>query len=107
MQPVPWSAERQREFMERFLVYYTGIRRIAKNLLAEVVGRYLARETATVQVLHSIKTLVVEMSYAMSEGDWDYLGNLVIGPPRFRLPSWRCLGEAEIHVCVIIRLRFV
>jgi len=64
-------------FAERFLLYYTGIRRIAKNLLGQVVGRYLAREVQTVQVLHSIKTLAVEMAYAMEESDWDYLGSLL------------------------------
>jgi fucokinase len=64
-------------FAERFVLYYTGIRRIAKDLLAQVVGRYLAREVQTVQVLHSIKTLAVEMAYAMRESDWDYLGSLL------------------------------
>jgi fucokinase len=28
-------------------------------------------------VLHSIKTLAVEMAYAMKESDWDYLGSLL------------------------------
>ena len=65
------------EFAERFVIYYTGIRRIAKNLLGQVVGRYLAREVQTVQVLHSIKTLAVEMAYAMKESDFDYLGSLL------------------------------
>jgi galactokinase/mevalonate kinase-like predicted kinase len=37
----------------------------------------VARETATIQVLHSIKTLAVEMSYAMIEGDWKHLGELL------------------------------
>jgi fucokinase len=62
---------------ERFVLYYTGIRRIAKDLLGQVVGRYLAREVQAVQVLHSIKTLAVEMVYAMKESDWDYLGSLL------------------------------
>jgi fucokinase len=65
------------EFAERFVLYYTGIRRIAKDLLGQVVGRYLAREVQAVQVLHSIKTLAVEMAYAMKESDWDYLGSLL------------------------------
>ena len=77
VQPVAWSRERQEEFARHFLVYYTGIRRVAKNLLGQVVGRYLAREVATVQVLHSIKTLAVEMGYALQEGDWPYLGRLL------------------------------
>ncbi len=64
-------------FEDRFVFYYTGIRRIAKDLLAQVVGRYLAREVQVVQVLHSIKTLAVEMAYAMKESDWDYLGTLL------------------------------
>ena len=65
------------EFAGHFVLYYTGIRRIAKDLLGQVVGRYLAREVQTVQVLHSIKTLAVEMAYAMKESDWDYLGSLM------------------------------
>jgi fucokinase len=77
VEPVRWSAERQAEFAARLVLYYTGIRRIAKDLLREVVGRYLAREVATVQVLHSIKTLALEMSYAMQEGEWGHLGSLL------------------------------
>ena len=64
-------------FAERFVFYYTGIRRIAKDLLGQVVGRYLAREVKAVEVLHSIKTLAVEMAYAMRESDWDYFGGLL------------------------------
>ncbi len=77
VQTLAWPAERREEFLDRFVLYYTGIRRIAKNLLAQVVGGYLAREVATVQVLHSIKTLAMEMMYALTEGEWDYLGQLL------------------------------
>jgi fucokinase len=77
VQPVAWTEERQREFEDHLVLYYTGIRRVARDLLRQVVGRYLARETACVQVLHSIKTLALEMSHAMQEGDWEYLGSLL------------------------------
>ncbi|HWR51701.1 MAG TPA: hypothetical protein VN428_11375 [Bryobacteraceae bacterium] len=77
VQPLTWSPERQAEFSERMVLYYTGIRRIAKGLLNQVVGSYLAREVSTVQVLHSIKTLAVEMAYALQEGEWDYAGQLL------------------------------
>jgi fucokinase len=77
VQPVPWTAERAAEFESLLVLYYTGIRRVARDLLRQVVGRYLARETACVQVLHSIKTLASEMAYAMQEGDWDLLGRLL------------------------------
>jgi fucokinase len=77
VQPVAWSAQRQAEFCQHLVLYNTGIQRVAKDLLRQVVSRYLARETATIQVLHSIKTLAVEMSYAISEGDWKHLGELL------------------------------
>lgn len=77
VEPVRWSEACAAEFSARFVGHYTGIRRIARNLLAQVVGSYLARETRTVQVLHSIKTLAVEMRHAMEEGEWDHLGGLL------------------------------
>ncbi|MEK7404577.1 MAG: bifunctional fucokinase/fucose-1-phosphate guanylyltransferase [Acidobacteriota bacterium] len=77
VEPLGWSAARQAEFAARFVLYYTGIRRIAKDLLTQVVGGYLAREVAVVQVLHSIKTLASEMAHAMREGEWDHLGELL------------------------------
>jgi fucokinase len=77
VRPVEWSPARKTEFEQRLVVCNTGIQRMAKNLLRQVVGSYLARETQTVQVLHSIKTLASEMAYAMEEGEWDYLGRLL------------------------------
>jgi fucokinase len=77
VEPIRWTEARAAEFSALFVGHYTGIRRIARNLLAQVVGSYLARETRTVQVLHSIKTLAVEMRHAMEEGEWDHLGALL------------------------------
>jgi fucokinase len=77
VEPVAWSAARQAEFETLAVLCNTGIRRIARDLLQQVVGSYLARETRTIQVLHSIKTLAMEMAYAMREGDWDHLGWLL------------------------------
>ena len=77
VQPVSWSDHRAAEFERILILYYTGIRRVARGLLRQVVGRYLARETTCVQVLHSIKTLAMEMAYAIEEGDWDHLGSLL------------------------------
>jgi fucokinase len=77
VQPLLWTPQRQSEFEDLVVLYYTGIQRVARDLLRQVVGRYLARETACVQVLHSIKTLAMEMVYAMQEGEWDHLGRLL------------------------------
>ena len=77
VQPLDWSEPRRAEFCAHMVLYNTGLQRMAKDLLRQVVSRYLARETATVQVLHRIKTLAVEMSYATAEGDWKHLGALL------------------------------
>ncbi len=76
-QPLDWTAARRAEFESLLVLAPTGIARVAKNLLQQVVGRYLARETAAVQVLHSIKTLALEMAHALREGAWDHLGALL------------------------------
>jgi fucokinase len=77
VEPIAWTPEREREFSERLILYNTGLRRMAKNLLRQVVSSYLAREAATLQVLHGIKTLAVEMAFAMRDGEWDHLGGLL------------------------------
>jgi fucokinase len=107
VQPLTWNAAKEGEFVERFLLYYTGIRRMAKGLLTQVVGKYLAREIATVQVLHSIKTLASEMAYAMCEGEWDYLGalldrhwglNQVLDPHTINAPIAAMLRRLRPHL---------
>ena len=107
VQQVAWSGERQAEFCRHLLLYNTGIQRMAKDLLRQVVSRYLARETATIQVLHSIKTLAVEMSYAMVEGDWKHLGELldrhwqlnqVLDPHTANAPINAILGRARPYI---------
>jgi fucokinase len=77
VQPIRWTEEQQSEFESLVVLYYTGIRRVARGLLRQVVGRYLARETACLQVLHSIKTLAMEMAYTLQDGEWDRLGELL------------------------------
>lgn len=104
VQPVQWTGERKAEFCQRLVLYNTGIQRMAKDLLRQVVLRYLARENSTIQVLHSIKTLAVEMSYAMAEGDWEHLGELldrhwqqnqILDPNTTNAPINTILGRAR------------
>jgi len=107
VEPVGWTEDRKAAFARRFLLYYTGIRRVAKDLLRQVVGRYLAREVHAVQVLHSIKTLATEMAYALREGEWDYLGalidrhwelNQVLDPHTTNAPINTMLQEVRPHI---------
>jgi fucokinase len=59
------------------LLYYTGLRRLAKNILHYVVGNYLDRERAamdTLRRLHSFPPLMVE---AMASKDMMGFGELI------------------------------
>jgi fucokinase len=107
VQPLAWDDSRRAEFAGRFVLYYTGIRRVAKGLLGQVVGSYLAREVATLQVLHSIKTLAMEMAYAVNDGEWEYLGRLmdrhwrlnqVLDPHTTNAPIDALLGDVRPHL---------
>ena len=107
VQPIRWTPVRRQEFCDRFVIYYTGMQRLAKNLLQEVVSRYLAHEPATVEVLHSIKTLAMEMAYAIEEGEWQYLGELldrhwnlnqVLDPHTTNAPINALLQELRPHI---------
>jgi galactokinase/mevalonate kinase-like predicted kinase len=59
------------------LLYYTGLRRLAKNILQYVVGNYLDRDRAamdTLRKIHSFPPLLVE---AMAEKDLKQFGELI------------------------------
>ena len=61
----------------RTLLYYTGLRRLAKNILHEVVGRYLERDRKameTLRRLHAFPSLMVE---AMATRDMGKFGELI------------------------------
>jgi len=90
VEPIRWSAEREREFSQRLVLYNTGIQRMAKNLLRQVVARYLAREGETVQALHGIKTLATEMAFAMRDGEWTIWAICSIG-------NWRLNQILDPH----------
>lgn len=64
-------------FSERFVLYDTGLRRIAKNLVRHVVGRYLAKEPEALAALDRIKETAIEMSQALRAGDWESVGYLM------------------------------
>jgi galactokinase/mevalonate kinase-like predicted kinase len=56
------------ESQSRVLLYYTGQRRLAKNILQNVVGRYLDREPAMRRILSSLHASAADMCWALSGG---------------------------------------
>lgn len=59
------------------LLYYTGVTRLAKNILHQVVGRYLNRERATVGTLMRIRTVAENVTEALIRKDIVEFGRLV------------------------------
>ncbi len=59
------------------LLYYTGITRLAKGILAHVVGHYLQRDRATMATLQRIRGLAPQVADAMSRRDLAAFGEHV------------------------------
>ena len=59
------------------LLYYTGITRVAKNILQQVVGRYLDRDRSALRTLERIGALADETRDALCMKDGQGFGELV------------------------------
>lgn len=59
------------------LLYYTGMTRLAKNILEQYVGRYLDRDRATMATLNQIHHLALRMAEAMGRRDLPEFGRLL------------------------------
>lgn len=59
------------------LLYYTGITRLAKNILEEVVGRYLDRDREAMAVLQGLPGLAQRMADAIGRKDLPEFGRLI------------------------------
>lgn len=61
----------------RTLLYYTGLRRLAKNILHEVVGRYLDRDRGTMETMRRLHAFPPLMAEAMGLRDMAKFAELV------------------------------
>jgi fucokinase len=61
----------------RTLLFYTGIRRLAKNILHEVVGNYLDRNRSTMATLKAIHKIPPIIADAMARKDISHFGKLI------------------------------
>lgn len=64
------------ELNDRFVIIYTGQRRLARNLLRDVVGRYIGNVPDAVNALSSIQELAALMRFELERGDVDALASL-------------------------------
>ena len=74
---LPLSSALRQALDERLAIVYTGQRRLAKNLLRQVMGRWMARDPEMVGMLTEIARLAYAMQRALLDEDLDTLGELV------------------------------
>ena len=65
------------ELQERFVLIYTGQRRLARNLLREVVGGYIGSNPNSLEVLYEIQRVAVLMKFELEKGNIDGFAELL------------------------------
>ena len=75
--PVRISSDTVQELEDRFALIYTGQRRLARNLLREVMGRYIGHEPVSKEVLYRIQQLAVLMRFELERGNVDQFAQLL------------------------------
>ncbi len=72
---VPQDA--MKELNERFALIYTGQRRLARNLLRDVVGRYIGNEPDSLYALNEIQRVAALMRFELERGNIDAFAELL------------------------------
>lgn len=67
----------KQELKERFALIYTGQRRLARNLLRDVVGGYIGGRPESLHSLKEMKAMAVLMKLALEQGDVDEFAHLL------------------------------
>lgn len=67
----------KKELQERFALIYTGQRRLARNLLRDVVGNYIGGRKESQEALKEMKHLAVMMRYELEQGNVDMFADLL------------------------------
>nr|WP_295255891.1 L-fucokinase [uncultured Blautia sp.] len=69
--------ETKSELDERFVLIYTGQRRLARNLLRDVVGRYVGNEPDSLFALEEIQKTAALMRFELERGNVDGFAKLL------------------------------
>ena len=77
VQQVELSQKTKRELNERFCLIYTGQRRLARNLLRDVVGRYVGNEPDSLYALNEIQKVAALMRFELERGQVDEFAKLL------------------------------
>ncbi|MBE5867386.1 MAG: bifunctional fucokinase/L-fucose-1-P-guanylyltransferase [Lachnospiraceae bacterium] len=76
VEQVEVAPETMEELSRRFALIYTGQRRLARNLLREVVGNYIGSRPESLEVLFRIQRIAALMRFELEKGNIDQLAQL-------------------------------
>ena len=71
------SEETKNELDDRFCLIYTGQRRLARNLLRDVIGRYVGNEPDSLFALEEIQKTAALMRFELERGNLDGFAKLL------------------------------
>ena len=71
------SEKTKQELKDRFALIYTGQRRLARNLLRDVVGGYIGNRPESLHALKEMKAIAVMMKLALEQEDIDEFAHLL------------------------------
>jgi len=77
---IRWMPDRlftQPEYTDSWLLYYTGVTRIAKNILAEIVRGMFLNEGHCLRIVDEIREHAYRLSEAIQRSDFTYTGKMV------------------------------
>lgn len=63
--------EAREELQNRFALIYTGQRRLARNLLRDVIGNYIGGRKQSVEALYDMKRIAALMRFELEQGNID------------------------------------
>lgn len=65
------------ELQERFVLIFSGQRRLAKNILRQEMNRYIMYEEFALDMIHEVQQLAVVMKYELELGNIDNMAKLL------------------------------
>lgn len=96
IEPVELDEEILKELQERFIIIYTGQRRLARNLLRNVVKGYLSGDKEISEVLSDIQSKAVLMAYELKRGNIDGFAHLLTE----HLELSKKLDRGAVNTCI-------
>lgn len=75
--PLNMTQQAKDELSSRFALIYTGQRRLARNLLREVIGKYIGADPEALEVHYKIQQMAVLMRFELERGNIDRFAELL------------------------------